>query len=204
MTGGVILAAGMSSRMQTYKPLLKIAGKEMIQWSVEHMLSGGVEQIVVVTGYNHHLLSDYIKAQWDGAVQTVFNPQYSNGKMFDSVRTGLSQIKGCEEIFLTLADMPAIAPASYIRLKQELKLNDKKIIIPVVNNKRCHPPLISADMIDQILRYKGPDGLRGFWKEWSADVAELELTDQGCTMDADKREDLQQLEAHMLNQFYIR
>ncbi len=201
MTGGVILAAGMSSRMHTYKPLIDIAGKKMIHWTIEHMILGGVECIVVVTGHNNHLLSDYIQAQWTNHVQIAYNPYYSNGKMFDSVQTGLAALRGCDRIFLALADMPAISPLSYIRLGKVFGSTDKKIIIPVVEGRRCHPPLISAEIIDQILDYEGTDGLRGFWRKAAADVLEMELTDPGCTLDADKKEDLLQLEEYLYHKF---
>ena len=48
---GLILAAGMSRRMQQFKPLMKIEEKTMIETTVDHMLEAGVSQITVVLGY---------------------------------------------------------------------------------------------------------------------------------------------------------
>lgn len=50
--GGVILAAGLSSRMKQFKPLMMIDGKSMIRHVIDLMRGAGAETIVVVTGHN--------------------------------------------------------------------------------------------------------------------------------------------------------
>ena len=50
-TNGIVLAAGLSSRMNAFKPLLTLQGKTIIEHSVESLFSGGVRQVVVVVGY---------------------------------------------------------------------------------------------------------------------------------------------------------
>lgn len=42
---GLILAAGMSSRMRQFKPLMRIEEKTIIETTVDHMLESGVDQI---------------------------------------------------------------------------------------------------------------------------------------------------------------
>lgn len=52
--GGVILAAGLSSRMKQFKPLMMIDGKSMIRHVIDLMRGAGAETIVVVTGITAH------------------------------------------------------------------------------------------------------------------------------------------------------
>ncbi len=48
---GLILAAGLSSRMGAFKPLMRIRGQSLLALSVESLLTGGATEITVVLGY---------------------------------------------------------------------------------------------------------------------------------------------------------
>ena len=50
-TGAVITAAGMSSRMGEFKPLLPYKGTTMIRYLTELFLDAGAVPVVVVTGF---------------------------------------------------------------------------------------------------------------------------------------------------------
>jgi CTP:molybdopterin cytidylyltransferase MocA len=50
-TGAVIVAAGMSSRMHDFKPLLKIGSITIVQRIIATLQQAGVDLIVLVTGY---------------------------------------------------------------------------------------------------------------------------------------------------------
>ena len=51
VVNGLVLAAGMSSRMQDFKPLMTIQNKTMIEFTVDQLLESGVHQVVVVLGH---------------------------------------------------------------------------------------------------------------------------------------------------------
>lgn len=76
----VILAAGMGVRLQSVtndmipKGLLKVAGKSLVERSLEKLFHHGIETVVLVTG---HLHEDYEKlARTEGRLLTVHNPDY--------------------------------------------------------------------------------------------------------------------------------
>lgn len=48
--GGLILAAGLSSRMGDFKPLMPLRGKTLIENTIDSLLLCGVAPIVVVLG----------------------------------------------------------------------------------------------------------------------------------------------------------
>ncbi|MDH3972685.1 MAG: phosphocholine cytidylyltransferase family protein [Deltaproteobacteria bacterium] len=61
---GVILAAGRGSRMKDEtdnkpKCLAKLGGKPLIQWQIESMKEGQIEEIGIVRGYMSHMLDGY-------------------------------------------------------------------------------------------------------------------------------------------------
>ena len=48
---GLIAAAGLSSRMDGFKPRMKLNGFPMIQMTVQSLKNAGIRDITVVTGY---------------------------------------------------------------------------------------------------------------------------------------------------------
>ena len=47
----LILAAGLSSRMENFKPLMPFRGKTLIENTIDSVLSGGAQTAVVVSGF---------------------------------------------------------------------------------------------------------------------------------------------------------
>ena len=48
----IVLAAGLSSRMGLFKPLLTLGGEPLIQRVIDALVeSGGISDVIVVTGY---------------------------------------------------------------------------------------------------------------------------------------------------------
>ena len=59
---GIILAAGRGSRMKHLtserpKCMVKLQGKPLIEWQLEALRAAGIDDIAIVTGYRHELLS---------------------------------------------------------------------------------------------------------------------------------------------------
>ncbi|TMC93842.1 MAG: hypothetical protein E6J12_00420, partial [Chloroflexi bacterium] len=80
--GGVVLAAGSSSRMGgTQKLLLEFDGRPMVRHAVEAASEGGCHQIVVVYA------SDDVRQALDGHAELVHNPEAQAG-MSTSLRAG--------------------------------------------------------------------------------------------------------------------
>lgn len=58
--GALVPAAGFSSRMGAFKPLLPIHGRPMIAWTLDGLFQAGVKKVVVVTGHHREELEDYL------------------------------------------------------------------------------------------------------------------------------------------------
>ena len=83
--GVIILAAGLSSRMQAFKPLLPVDGRPAIDGLIETAKAAGLEDITVVTGHNRERLAPVLTQH--GAVE-AYNEDYESG-MFSSIKAGL-------------------------------------------------------------------------------------------------------------------
>ena len=58
--GAIILAAGKSSRMGDFKPLLHVAGRTAIEGLIESAKAAGLKDIIAVTGHNREALAEVI------------------------------------------------------------------------------------------------------------------------------------------------
>ena len=59
--GAVILAAGLSSRMKAFKPLLPVGESTAVECLASSLRDAGIEDIVVVTGHLRERLAPVIR-----------------------------------------------------------------------------------------------------------------------------------------------
>ena len=195
---GLILAAGLSTRMGQSKPLTDFLEKKLIDQVIQTMHSAGVEKILVVTGFEHERVETYLQGHYPSdRIHTIWNPKYENGSILTSIKTGLPELEAFEQVFIQLTDLPCIAPETYQYLWQEMAQTGKKAVVPTVENRRGHPVLIQMSLLPKILAYEGAGGLRGFWKQLGDEMAELPVNDPGCVMDTDTMEELRKAEVYL-------
>src|SRR5580698_16309 len=98
----VVLAAGLSSRMQgQHKLLLPVDGQPAVRRSVSALAAAGPEEIVVVTGFKGRAVMQAL----DGLPVTFqANPRYEQGQM-TSVAAGVAALHApCNIVLVCLAD----------------------------------------------------------------------------------------------------
>lgn len=199
--GGLILAAGLSTRMGQSKPLTKFLNKNLIDQTVKTMYDAGIGNIQVVTGFEHERVEAYLQTyDLSECIHTTWNPNYENGSILTSIKTGLPELANCEFVFIQLVDLPCIMPETYRKLLEAMLRSGKKAVIPTVDGRRGHPALISMELLSDILSYEGAaagGGLRGFWKQLGDEMMELPVEDRGCVMDTDTKEQLKEAEDYM-------
>ena len=187
MIGAVVLAAGLSSRMGAFKPLLEVAGLPALARAIR-CLKGAAEEIAVVTGFRGDDLGDLIAAE--GAVR-LHNPDYEQG-MFTSVCTGIRHFarRGAEGVLLLPGDCAAV-PREAVK---ELLVNaGDGFSVPGYGDKRGHPMWVPARFFAPILAHDGRDGLKPILNEYGRKV--LKMPFPGTVLDMDTRQDREALEA---------
>ncbi|NLY46153.1 MAG: nucleotidyltransferase family protein [Tissierella sp.] len=177
-TEGIILAAGLSSRVGANKLILEIDGITIIERCILSMYDY-CTRIIVVGGHNideiYFSTKDYPK------VDLVYNQDYLSG-MLSSVKTGLKVLAG-DRFFLTPGDYPMIHKATYQAM---LKVNED-IVVPVYNNKKGHPVLMNTYLSDEIINDLHINSLRDFIEKKGATT--LEVVDPGVLFDVDTIKD---------------
>jgi molybdenum cofactor cytidylyltransferase len=184
---GLILAAGMSRRMGSFKPLLQIHGRTMIERSIDCMLEAGVEQVTLVLGFCGREIEQTLAAAGyeSSQIKLVYNQDYETTDMLHSVKIGVAGLGPCDAFYLLPGDMPAIRPATLRRLQQTMERGQGDIIFPLLEGYRKHPPLIAAKYIPDICGFASEGGLRELWKKMEGNIACMSVEDYGCAIDVD-------------------
>lgn len=185
--GAVIVAAGMSSRMGDFKPLLQIGSQSVVQHVISAFYQAGVRQIAIVTGHNASALEEHL-AGYD--VVFLHNKHYKTTQMFDSAKIGLSYMKNlCDRVFFTPVDVPLFTSCTV----QALMAAKAPLAVPFCSGKQGHPLLISSLVIDSILNDCGEGGLKGAIARSGIPLDHVVVDDPGVLCDADTPEEFQLL-----------
>ena len=153
----VIPAAGFSSRMKQFKPLLPLGETTLIERVIELFKAHQISDIIVVTGHNREALEPVVKKA--GALP-VFNPDFESG-MLSSIQKGVGAIRPENaDFFLLPVDIPAIRSSTLETLIQKFNTVRDRILIPFFNDSPGHPPLIPSRLKPDILNLSGGSTLR--------------------------------------------
>ncbi len=185
----LILAAGMSRRMEEFKPLMPFRGRTVIENSVESALSGGAETALVVIGFRGNEIEAVLAREYGDRVLCVYNPDFALMDMLQSVKVGISAMPPCDAFFLLPGDMPVITSSTFELLRSVRNGARPAVVFPTLGGHRKHPPLIDGRKIPAILAFCGNGGLRELWKEWSSGIVDVPVDDPGVGMDMDTIED---------------
>lgn len=183
----VIAAAGISSRMYEFKPMLCLGENTMIAAVVRNLREAGVGEIVVVTGYKSELMSKHLSTL---DVRICENERYAETKMYDSLCLGLQALQDpYDYVFLTPGDVPLVQPRT-IRKMQESQCS---MMRPVCGKKPGHPVMLSRELVPSLYSYNGKNGLRGAMESFADPILEIEVDDEGVLVDVDTPADLKAL-----------
>ena len=137
MTGAIVLAAGYSSRMGSFKPLLEVGGEPALVRAIRSV--SAADETSVVTGWQREKLQALISLE---NAAELYNPDYDRG-MFTSVLTGIRYFadRGAEGVLLLPCDCPCVPPEAVRTL---LEQSDGRLAVPVYRGKKGHPLWIPA------------------------------------------------------------
>ncbi len=189
MVSAIVLAGGLSKRMGTAnKLLLPYKNKTVIATVIENIIAAGIEEIMVVTGYEAEKIQDALKGF---TVQFIYNPEYEKG-MTTSIQQGVFAAKG-DGYMICLSDMVLIEPDEYTLLKKvfeaQLQLDEKCICIPRYKNEKGNPVIFSSFYKEAILQHKDMEGCKEIVQLNKAHIHWIEMDTQHVLQDMDYPED---------------
>jgi molybdenum cofactor cytidylyltransferase len=187
MIAAIVLAAGYSSRMGQFKPLLPIGRATALERAVDLFLAAGIGEITVVTGHRAEAIQSVLERK---AIRAIHNPRYDAG-MYSSIAAGVGSLPAdVEACFVLPADTPLVRPRTIKLLAQAYERHRWPVIYPVFQARRGHPPLISRSVLAETLRGDEPGGLRALLARHQQAAGDVAVIDEGIHLDLDTPADL--------------
>lgn len=199
---GVILAAGVSSRMGRDKALLPwpppgTAGQAFSQTFLSASIEAFSlysEMVIVVAGYNEPNLAPVAYA--NGA-SVVRNPDPERGQ-FSSLRTGLQEVlnRGRDAALITLVDRPPARLSTIETLRDAFASAGREIwgVVPEYQGKHGHPYIAGRELIEAFLKAPATATAREVEHQHQTHICYVNVNDSFVTMNVDNPEDYAALE----------
>jgi molybdenum cofactor cytidylyltransferase len=180
--GGLLLAAGGSTRFGSAKQLAEFKGRTLIRRAAEAVCGSGCSIVVAVLGAaadeSRHEISDL-------DLVTIENKDWPSG-MSSSIRLGLSKLIELEPqlgaVLITLMDQPkvnALYLAEFVSMFAELH---PPLIAAEYSGTTGVPALFSRALFDELLQLKGDQGARSIIRARS-DVQTISLEEAAIDID---------------------
>lgn len=191
---GIILAAGYSSRMGDFKPLLLIGDRSAVEWIADTYKNAGIRSAITVTGYKRELLLPIIEKK---GLREAYNQAYGMG-MFTSIQRGIRAAMavfhdGPEGYFLMLADSPLVSAEVLKQIMDQHRDVPDAFIVPCYQGKKGHPLFIPACFTREILDHGGEGGLKTVTSRHEDRMIRLEVDDESVVLDMDTPQGYQEL-----------
>ena len=190
----VVPAAGLSSRMGRFKPLLPFGGLPMVVCVAESLSAAGVSPVLVVTGHRRNEVAAAVESFGGGDVWLVHNPDFERGEMLSSVRAGVGELPpGAAAFVLALADQPAVEPETIQLLCDTWRRTGAPIVRPCHDGRHGHPILFSSECIPEILALTPGETLKSLVRRRADAIVDVPVADPAVVADVDTPEDYQQV-----------
>jgi molybdenum cofactor cytidylyltransferase len=183
---GVILAAGLSSRMDRPKPLLKVGAVTFLARAAQTLRGAGCRRILAVVNAG---------ADWAAAaareldVELVPNEQVESEQV-DSLRLALRQLADDVAAVLVLpVDLPLVSADTAAALVAEWRSSHAPLCVPFHNTVAGHPVLLGRELFDEILNRELEEGVRTLIMSHARDLHEVRVVDPGILIDIDTPDD---------------
>ena len=178
MISGIILAAGMSTRMGKPKALLDWGGRCLVNYQVEQLREAGCDEVIVVLG---HKADDVSRQMKTTKCRTMLNPRYAHGRA-GSLRIGAKAVNRDAEA-IVIADVDSPRPASFLRALIDGHRPESAVTRPVHDGQRGHPIVVAGRLREELMAASDEDeGLHGVLRAHAGESGEVdagELLDLG-------------------------
>ena len=180
---GIVLAAGLSTRMGEPKQLLRFGNSTVIETVVDNMLGSKLSEVIVVLGHE----VDKVRAKIQHKpVKVVFNPDYQGG-MLTSAQCGARALpRNATAFALMLVDQPLITLDLINLVVEAYQEVDKGIVLPSHNYRRGHPVIFDRSYIADVLALDVESGgIRSLFRTYLEDIHYVEMHTNRVLKDID-------------------
>lgn len=181
---GLIIAAGLSGRINSFKPILEVNGKPLTQLVIEK-LSLVCDDIIVVTGYRSGAIEKIVNTLTN--VKTIFNDKYEKG-MFTSLKKGIENLYDSDWVLYHFVDQPTLPEMFYKEFVNRIN-PDYNWIQPSYESIKGHPILLAKEIYDIIVNSSDESSLKEVSKNPDVQKHIWECNNPEVLEDIDTQED---------------
>lgn len=188
----IVLAAGWSSRMGAFKPLLPFGEETVLGHVISTTAKARIERIYVVVGNEAERMLPVVEAC--GAVAVV-NTAFADG-MMSSVKAGLAALPDTIDGVLILpVDVPLVRASTLAQIAGRIGADAGLILRPTFRGKSGHPPFIGRQLFAEILAAAPDATLRDILDRHQRNTQSIQVIDSGVLRDMDYADEYQRLAA---------
>lgn len=204
MIAGVVLAAGLSSRMGTLKAMLPIdprdpEGDTFLTRIIRTLEAAGVSSPTVVVGYKADTVVDSVTRR-GLSPRFVVNDDYEAGQL-SSLLCGLRAIDEpkVQAMLMTLVDVPLISPSTVQAVVERYRATHAPVVRPVADEhgvrgaKHGHPVLIARTLFSQLAAADPAVGAKPIVRAHVTEAGSVEVDDAGAFLDIDTPADYERV-----------
>jgi molybdenum cofactor cytidylyltransferase len=187
MPVAIVPAAGASSRFGSMKLLADVEGRPLLECTLQSLLDGRVEHLVLVVAAGHALGT--LSLVRDPRVTVVVNPEPSRG-MFSSIQVGIDMARHADPLIILPADMPFV-PSNVIAALIAEARRTGAVVVPAYAGRRGHPVVVPGRFRRTILDAPPTNSLKEILAVLSGGpLHEVSVEAPGVLRDVDVPEDL--------------
>ncbi len=187
--GGLLLAAGGSSRMGRPKQLIRFESQTLLRRAAATLINAKCDPLVVVLGAEIESSQNELS---DLELIISINHDWKTG-MSSSIKTGLETLlqwePGLDAIVITLCDQPHITTENLDLLIDKFTETGSDIIAADYNGVTGVPALFSRRMFDELFRLVGDKGARDLLRDNTRSITRIDMP--SAAVDIDSPSDLE-------------
>jgi molybdenum cofactor cytidylyltransferase len=192
-TAGVVLAAGLSSRMGTNKMLIEVGGQTLVRRAAATAIAAGLDPVLVVVGHDAYR----VRPELQGLRCTpLFNPDYARG-IHASLKAGVAALPGSADAFVVLlGDMPLVDSSMVRSLVEAFRRGNAPLAISLYGDVVAPPIVYGRSLFAELSQIDGDGCGKRVVKRHRAEALELRWPLETLT-DLDSPADVERVRARL-------
>ena len=199
---GIILAAGKSSRMGAFKPLLPFGDRTVVETCIQNFREAGVDNIVVVIGDDDRA-KQLRHTVCESGVHFAINPDAESEMSASIACATKTLLETTEAVIINPVDHAAVPP-QVIKLLIDAWMNGQRLVKPTWQGQGGHPVLIDCTFRAALRNLDPQGGLKAFLDVYKSEVTRLAVDSNYIARDMDTWDDYRSLHQELFGFFPIK
>lgn len=191
MISGVVLAAGMSSRMGRNKLLLPYKGRTIVEEVLVRVSNADLDEIMIITGYENDRIEAVIEKRFGDRIGFIYNEKYELGRA-ESIKRAVENVsENSDALLFMVGDKPTVKTDLINRALEEFKRKSPSILYVMTPEGRGHPIIFSKKLFGELMDLSGDMVGSELIEKYKNDT--IELADGKIQVDIDTLDDYEGL-----------